>query len=129
MLSDRASFLNTEQWIEDVRSERGADVVIMLVANKTDLSDKRQVSSDEGEKKAKDFGVMFVETSAKGGTNVRALFRKLALALPGMENGGAAGSGVPGAGMAPRTAAAAGTVDVALNNQAATPPPAGGCSC
>src|ERR1700748_2659575 len=66
-ITNRASFLNTEQWIEDVRSERGADVVIMLVANKTDLHDKRQVSSDEGEKKARDFGVMFIETSAKAG--------------------------------------------------------------
>jgi len=66
-ITNRASFLNTEQWIEDVRSERGNDVVIMLVANKTDLSDKRQVSSDEGEKRAKDFGVMFIETSAKVG--------------------------------------------------------------
>ena len=98
----------------------------MLVANKTDLSDKRQVSSDEGEKRAKDFGVMFIETSAKGGTNVKALFRKLALALPGMENGGQ--SGLPGAGMAPRTQ---GAVDVQLSNANATPPPAaaGGCGC
>jgi Ras-related protein Rab-6A len=84
-LLDRASFLNTEQWIEDVRSERGNDVVIMLVGNKTDLTDKRQVSVEEGEKKAKDYNVMFIETSAKAGFNVKALFRKLALALPGVE--------------------------------------------
>lgn len=37
----RASFANTAKWIEDVRAERGSDVVIMLVGNKTDLSDKR----------------------------------------------------------------------------------------
>ena len=46
----------------------------MLVGNKTDLSvlpDKRQVSSDEGEKKAKDEGVLFMETSAKGGYNIK----------------------------------------------------------
>jgi len=84
-ITNRASFLNTAQWIEDVRSERGNDVVIMLVANKTDMQDKRQVSTDEGEKLAKDSGVMFIETSAKAGFNVKALFRKLALALPGVE--------------------------------------------
>ena len=50
--ADRASFLNTSKWIEDVRSERGNDVVIMLVGNKTDLSDRRQVSVEEGEEKA-----------------------------------------------------------------------------
>lgn len=86
-MSDRASFLNTAQWIDDVRSERGNDVVIMLVGNKTDaLLEKRQVSQEEGEKTAKEAGVMFIETSAKAGFNVKALFRKLALALPGVEN-------------------------------------------
>jgi len=39
--TDRASFLNSEQWIDDVRNERGNDVVIMLVGNKTDLADRR----------------------------------------------------------------------------------------
>jgi Ras-related protein Rab-6A len=58
----------------------------MLVGNKTDLSDRRQVSTDDGERKAKEYNVMFIETSAKAGFNVKALFRKLAVALPGMEN-------------------------------------------
>lgn len=39
--ADRASFLNASKWIEDIRAERGSDVVIMLVGNKTDLSDRR----------------------------------------------------------------------------------------
>lgn len=43
----------------------------MLVGNKTDLSDKRQVSSEEGERKAKELNVMFIETSAKAGYNVK----------------------------------------------------------
>merc|ERR1712136_628019 len=55
------SFQQTSKWIEDVRAERGTDVVIILVGNKTDLSDKRQVSIEEGEKKAKDLGVLFIE--------------------------------------------------------------------
>lgn len=38
---DRASFLSTSKWIDDVRSERGNDVIIVLVGNKADLSDKR----------------------------------------------------------------------------------------
>ena len=44
------------------------------------------MSSEEGEKKAKESSVMFIETSAKAGYNVKALFRKIAQALPGMEN-------------------------------------------
>jgi Ras-related protein Rab-6A len=54
-----------------VRTERGSDVIIMLVGNKTDLSDKRQVSTEEGERKAKELNVMFIETSAKAGYNVK----------------------------------------------------------
>ncbi|CAM9290566.1 unnamed protein product [Chrysoparadoxa australica] len=85
-ISNRASFLNTSKWIEDVRSERGYDVVIMLVGNKTDLNDRRQVSVEEGEDKASEEGIMFIETSAKAGYNIKALFRKLASALPGIES-------------------------------------------
>jgi Ras-related protein Rab-6A len=83
---DRASFLNTSKWIEDVRNERGNDVIIVLVGNKTDLSDKRQVSVEEGEDRSTKEGIMFIESSAKAGFNIKALFRKLANALPGMES-------------------------------------------
>ncbi len=33
--------MNTNKWIDDVRAERGSDVIIVLVGNKTDLNDKR----------------------------------------------------------------------------------------
>merc|ERR1719183_700875 len=84
-VTNRASFLNTTKWIEDVRQERGSDVIIVLVGNKTDLTDRRQVSPEEGEEKAKESGVMFIETSAKAGHSIKALFRQLAAALPGQE--------------------------------------------
>ena len=35
--------MSTSKWIDDVRSERGNDVIIVLVGNKADLSDKRCV--------------------------------------------------------------------------------------
>ena len=52
LFSDANSFQQVNKWIEDVRAERGTDVIIMLVGNKTDLQDKRQVSMEEGERKA-----------------------------------------------------------------------------
>eukprot|EP00741_Cyanophora_paradoxa_P022530 tig00021464_g21756.t1 len=85
-VTNRTSFMNTAKWVEEVRNERGNDVIVMLVGNKTDLVDKRQVSIEDGEAKAKDLGIMFIETSAKAGFNIKALFRKIAAALPGMEN-------------------------------------------
>ena len=76
--------------MDEVRSERGNEVIIMLgknlcthnssidlsefdwlVGNKTDLADKRQVSTEEGEQKAQELDVMFMETSAKAGYNVK----------------------------------------------------------
>ncbi|XP_037088610.1 ras-related protein Rab6 isoform X3 [Pollicipes pollicipes] len=85
-ITNANSFHQTSKWIDDVRTERGSDVIIMLVGNKTDLSDKRQVSTEEGERKAKELSVMFIETSAKAGYNVKQLFRRVAAALPGMES-------------------------------------------
>jgi GTPase SAR1 family protein len=41
LVLDYNSFQQTNKWIDDVRTERGNDVIIMLVGNKTDLSDKR----------------------------------------------------------------------------------------
>ena len=100
---DRTSFENTRKWLNDVRSERGEDVVIILVGNKTDLSDSRsvltqhltsrQISTDEGGALAKELGVLFIETSAKCGYNVSALFRKVATALPRRGQGQEGGRG------------------------------------
>ena len=88
-ITNKASFANCDKWIEDVRAERGGDVVIMLVANKTDLGDKRQVSTEDGESKAKKMNVLFIETSAKSNHNIKQMFRRLAEALPGQDRPGA----------------------------------------
>ena len=61
------------------------------MGNKTDLGDKREVTQAMGEEEAKRCGALFVETSAKVGANVKALFRKIAQALPGMEGEGGRG--------------------------------------
>ncbi|KMZ69240.1 Ras-related protein RABH1d [Zostera marina] len=84
-ISDRKTFLNTTKWINEVRTERGGDVIIVLVGNKTDLVNLRQVSIEEGDAKAREFEILFIETSAKVGFNVKTLFKKIAGALPGME--------------------------------------------
>ncbi|KJR87929.1 Rab family, other [Sporothrix schenckii 1099-18] len=89
-ISNAKSFQNTRKWIDDVRAERGNDVIIVLVGNKTDLNDKREVTTQQGEEEAKRNNLMFVETSAKLGHNVKQLFRRIAQALPGMEGTDAA---------------------------------------
>ena len=109
-VTNKTSFQNCDKWIEDVRSERGGDVIIMLVGNKTDLGDKRQVTAEEGEIKAKKLNVLFIETSAKANVNIKQMFRKLAEALPFQQE--------------PR--AAADSVDIQVGQRSKT---AKGCAC
>ncbi|XP_069825682.1 ras-related protein Rab-6A isoform X3 [Dendropsophus ebraccatus] len=109
------SFQQTTKWIDDVRTERGSDVIIMLVGNKTDLADKRQVSIEEGERKAKELNVMFIETSAKAGYNVKQLFRRVAAALPGMESS--------------QDKSREDMIDIELKKPQEAPVSEGGCSC
>ncbi|KAL4424704.1 hypothetical protein ABPG77_000047 [Micractinium sp. CCAP 211/92] len=119
-VTSRQSFLNIQRWVEEVRAERGSDVIIVLVGNKTDLVDKRQVSIEEGDAKARELAVMFIETSAKAGFNIKALFRKIAAALPGMETLNAAKQeDLVDINLAPSTAAKA----------AAGAGPGGQCAC
>jgi Ras-related protein Rab-6A len=93
-ITNKASFQNCDKWIEDVRAERGSEVVVMLVGNKTDLNDKRQVTTEEGETKAKKLNVLFIETSAKSNHNIKQMFRKLAESLPGQQQPSTAGQNV-----------------------------------
>lgn len=55
-ITNRKSFENTTKWIDDVRRERANNAILILVGNKTDLVDKRQVSYEEGEEHAKKVG-------------------------------------------------------------------------
>lgn len=45
-------------------------IPLLLVGNKSDLEERRQVSSDEATAKAGEWGVQYVETSAKTRANV-----------------------------------------------------------
>ncbi|KAJ2779097.1 GTPase Ryh1 [Coemansia javaensis] len=115
-ITNRDGFAQTSKWIEIVHAERGDDVLIVLVGNKTDLSDARQVSTEEGERKARELNIMFMETSAKAGHNVKTLFKKIALALPGTDSG---------AGEANTTS----MIDVNLNLSSQAQQPGSECAC
>lgn len=52
--------------------------------------ESRQVTLEEATAKSTQLDVMFMETSAKAGHNVKSLFKKIAMSLPGMEKEGQA---------------------------------------
>lgn len=88
-VSNKESFDDIPRWSDYVRTERGDDVIIVLVGNKSDLPD-RVVSTEEGEALSKSLGFnLFMETSSKNGYGVKNLFKKVAKLLPtaNSENG------------------------------------------
>ena len=73
-ISSRDSFSNVMSWIEDCRNQSPKTIFIVLVGNKCDLEDKRQVTYEEGKDLADKNELLFFESSAKDGINVDDIF-------------------------------------------------------
>ncbi|MEQ2215595.1 hypothetical protein XENOCAPTIV_003047, partial [Xenoophorus captivus] len=77
-ITNEKSFDNIRNWIRNIEEHASADVEKMMLGNKCDMNDKRQVSKERGEKLAIDYGIKFLETSAKSSINVEEGFLTLA---------------------------------------------------
>jgi len=77
-ITRRATYNHLTSWLTDARNLTHPNTVIMLVGNKRDLEDQRDVSFDEASKFAQENGLMFLEASAKTGENVEEAFLKTA---------------------------------------------------
>lgn len=93
-VNHKDSFDSCEHWIKEVRKERGEDVLIVLVGNKSDQ--RAEVSTSEGQALAHHHKAMFLETSAKNGDNIQKLFNDICKELPekGSAGGGRKAGGV-----------------------------------
>ena len=77
-ITDRDSFDNVKQWLNEIDRYACENVNKLLVGNKSDLDSKRQVDFDEAKAFADERGIPFLETSAKSATNVEKAFLTMA---------------------------------------------------
>ncbi|MHA1350656.1 MAG: GTP-binding protein [Promethearchaeota archaeon] len=82
-LTNSASFEHLPQWIEEVRANIKVDIPVLLVGNKSDLTDIRAVSVEEINNFTRDFNLYYMETSAKTGDGVGDCFQILACLMIG----------------------------------------------
>ena len=75
-ITNRSSFENLQDWLKDIISQSPKTVLIILLGNKIDLKEKREVEYEEGEQFAQKNGLIFMETSAKTGEGVEEIFKK-----------------------------------------------------
>ena len=72
----RDSFNEISSWIEDCRTNSPKTVLMALIGNKCDLEQYRNVSTEEGKELADKNEILFYESSAKDGTNIKEIFQK-----------------------------------------------------
>jgi len=77
-ITSRESFNHLTSWLNDARALATSELVIVLVGNKTDLQEDREVTFLEASRFAQENDLMFLETSAKSGDNVEEVFMKCA---------------------------------------------------
>ena len=75
-ISNKKSFENISSWIEECKNSAPKSILMVLVGNKCDLEDNREVTEEEGREFAEKNGMLFFETSAKTGKNVEELFKQ-----------------------------------------------------
>ena len=75
-ITNRNSFNSVQSWIDDCTKQTPKSILLLLIGNKNDLNDKREVQYEEGAEFAKKRNMIFLETSAKTGNNIDNIFER-----------------------------------------------------
>ena len=73
-ISVKESFTHTDYWVNETKELKREDAIFVLIGNKTDLEDKRAISTKDAENYATEKGFLFQEVSAKTGDGIEELF-------------------------------------------------------
>ena len=81
-INSKESFSHIETWLKEVKLQSNPDIKIFLIGNKADLSEEREVSSEEAKQFKDESGIHFFnEASAKSGLNAQEVFVEAAKLL------------------------------------------------
>ena len=76
-ITRKCTFDNIDKWISDLKLNGDKNICIVILGNKSDLDDKREVSKGEGIKKSEMYKTAFLETSALNGDNIGKAFDEI----------------------------------------------------
>ena len=80
-ITKKSSYNNISQWMDSIYENKGENFPLILIGNKCDLEKKRVITIEQGEKLGEHYGITFMETSNKDGTNIdeasKALIKKI----------------------------------------------------
>merc|ERR1719401_843614 len=80
--TDEASFNNIRRWAAQINTHGAEGTDRLLVGNKADCDpQQRKVDAAQGQALADEYGIPFLETSARSGQNVKEAFTQLADAV------------------------------------------------
>ena len=81
-IDSRESFNNIIKWLKEIKLQSNPDIKVVLIGNKADLENKRQVTIEEGNKFKEENNILFFqEASAKSGINAKEIFHEAAKIL------------------------------------------------
>ena len=76
-ITNKDSFNSIGKWMESIDEVSSANTKVILVGNKIDMEGERQVTKEEGERRAKEYNIPFYETSCKNGININEVFSRI----------------------------------------------------
>ncbi|KAF9793043.1 GTPase [Thelephora terrestris] len=76
-IAKHSTYANVTRWLKELRDHADANIIIMLVGNKSDLKHLRAVPTEEAKAFAAENDLSFIETSALDASNVESAFQTI----------------------------------------------------